>query len=238
MMQSFKKVVRRGPGVVLTAIAVSAIVAPGVASAGTQASAGTRGKVTVVHAVPDLTVDVYANEGLLLEDFAPGTITAPVALDPDEYHVEITPANSSDVALSATVPVSEGTDAAGVAYLTESGDPTLGLFANDQSRIKRTKARVTVRHTAAAPQVDVRAKIDGTWVSVFEDLPNGEQATGQLKARTYKVDVVLAGTDTRVLGPVKLDLERRTHYYVYAWGSAADGNLALNLSTRNLRIKR
>ena len=237
MMQSIRRIVRKGPGVAVAALAVSAIVMPGVASAEANGSAG-KGKVTVVHAVPDLTVDVYANGGLLLEDFAPSTITTPVPLDSGDYHVEITPANSSDAVLSATVPVTDQTDAAGVAYLTESGDPTLGLFANDQSRIRRSKARVTVRHTAAAPEVDVRAKIDGTWVPVFGDLPNGEQATGQLRAGSYKIDVALAGTDTRVLGPVKLDLERRTHYYVYAWGSAADGNLDLAVSTRNLRIKR
>ena len=228
----FRTFARKAPMALLAATAALAVALPGVASAADQ------GNVTVVHAIPDLTVDVYANGGLLLEDFAPGTITSPVPLAPGDYEVEITPANSADVALSATVPVTKQTDAAGVAYLTEGGDPTLGLFVNDQSRIRRSKARVTVRHTAAAPEVDVRAKIDGRWVAVITDLANGEQATRQLKAGGYKLDVVLAGTKTRVLGPAALELQRRTHYYVYAWGSVADENLALNLSTRRLPVKR
>jgi hypothetical protein len=219
--------------VVSAAVVGAAMIGPSTASAGAE-----QGKVTVVHAVPDLTVDVYANDGLLLEDFMPGAITSPVALEPGDYEVEVTPANSSDVALSAMVPVTSDTDAAGVAYLTEAGDPTLGLFANNQSPIKRRKARITVRHTAAAPEVDVRVKLDGEWVPVVTGLPNGEQATLGVRARTYKVDVVLAGTDDRVLGPARLELERRRHYFVYAWGSAADQSLALNLSTRRLPVKR
>jgi hypothetical protein len=134
--------------------------------------------------------------------------------------------------------VNGDTDAAAVAFLTESGSPTLGLFSNNVSPIRAQRARMTVRHTAAAPEVDVRFKRPGgEWRMVTTELMNGEQATRGFKARRYRFDVVLAGTDTRVLGPVAVKLERRTHYFVYAWGSAADGNLALNLSTRRLPVR-
>jgi Domain of unknown function (DUF4397) len=202
-----------------------------------SAAAADKGKVTVVHAVPDLTVDVYANDGLFLEDFEPGTITPPARLDPGHYDIEVTPANSASVALSATASVDSGTDAAAVAYLEKNGDPTLGLFKNNQRPIRERRARVTVRHTAAAPEVDVRYKRPGgKWKLVTTDLMNGEQAKRGFRARRYRFDVVLSGKDTRVLGPVTLKLERRTHYFVYAWGSAADDSLALNLSTRRLQV--
>lgn len=203
-----------------------------------NAAVSDEGKVTMVHAVPGLTVDVHANGGMLLEDFAPGTITPVLRLPADDYDVEVKPANTDTVAVSATVPVTTATDAAAVAYLDEGGDPTLGLFTNNQKPIRRKFARVTLRHTAAAPEVDVRfRRPDGQWRYVVEDLANGEQAKRGFRARTYRFDVVLAGTKTRVLGPVKLSLARRTHYYVYAWGSAADENLALNLSTRRLMAR-
>ena len=223
---------RRVPLIALAA-AIAAVAFPN------PATAASRGKVTVVHAVPDLAVDVYANDGLLLEDFEPGTITSPVRLDPGHYDIEVTPANSSDVALLGTVPVNEHTDVAAVAYLDEEGEPTLGLFGNNQRRIAPPRARVTVRHTAAAPEVDVRFKrLGGEWKDVTSHLANGEHATRGFKARKYKFDVVLAGTTDRVLEPVTLELERRTHYFVYAWGSAADENLGLNLSTRRLPAAR
>jgi len=220
---------------ILSAMAVVTLL-PTTAPAAGETEA--KGKVTVVHAVPGLTVDVYANEGLFIEDFAPGTITAPVKLASGSYDIEITPANSDSVALSATAPVTEDTDAAAVAYLEEDGDPTLGLFANNQRPIDADKARVTVRHTAAAPEVDVRFKrIGGDWRHLTADLANGEQDGRGFVARKYRFDVVLAGTNTRVLGPVTLELAERKHYYVYAWGSAEDENLALNLSKRNLAAK-
>jgi hypothetical protein len=201
------------------------------------ASSAEKGKLTVVHAVPSLSVDVYAKEDLLLEDFKPGTITPPVRLDPADYEIEITPANSTNEVLEGTVRVEGDTDATAVAYLAEDGDPTLGLFNNNQRPIHENNARFTVRHTAAASEVDVRFKRPGgTWRNVTTELMNGEQAKRSLKARTYRFDVVLAGTDNRVLGPTSLKLERRTHYFAYAWGSLADDNLRLNLSTRRLPV--
>ena len=223
---------RKAPLIALVAV-VAATAFPA------AASATDKGKLTVVHAVPGLTVDVYADDDLLLEDFKPGTITHPVRLDPAAYEIEVTPANSTNEVLSATVQVKSGTDAAAVAYLSEDGDPTLGLFNNNQRPIRQSKARVTVRHTAAAPEVDVRFKRPGgKWKNVTTELMNGEQAKRGFTARRYRFDVVLAGTDNRVLGPTSLKLERRTHYFAYAWGSADDDSLRLNLSTRRLPVSR
>ena len=180
----------------------------------------------MVHAVPGLTVDVYANESLFLEDFKPGTITRPTVLDPGEYEIEVTPANSPKEVLEADARVKRGTEATAVAYLDKKGDPTLGLFKDNDTPVDDDKARLTVRHTAAAPRVDVRFKRPGgEWKAA---------AARNLDAKRYRFDVVLAGTDDRVLGPVTLKLERRTHYFVYAWDSAADGSLGLNLSTARL----
>ena len=96
-----------------------------------------------------------------------------------------------------------------------------------------------MRHTAAAPEVDVRfQRPGGKWRNVTTELMNGEQAKRGFKARRYRFDVVLAGSDNRVLAPTSLRLERRTHYFAYAWGSADDDNLRLNLSTRRLPVSR
>ena len=226
--------IRKTPLLLAIAVVVAATaLIPGPVAAGTDS-----GKVTVVHAVPDLTVDVYANKALLLEDFDPGTITDPVPLAPATYNIEVTPADSSTVVLAASVPVDAETDAAAVAHLDEAGNPTLGLFANNIKSIERNRARVTVRHTAAAPEVAVRFQRSGRrWQYLTKDIMNGEQAKRGFRARTYNFDVVLAGTKDRVLGPVTLALEPGTHYFVYAWGSASDGSLALNLSTRDLPVR-
>ena len=59
--------------IALVALVVAALPATALA----QSSDGT---VTVVHGVPDLTVDVYVNDALTLGDFEYGTVTDPLTL--------------------------------------------------------------------------------------------------------------------------------------------------------------
>jgi hypothetical protein len=140
-----------------------------------------------------------------------------------------------DERLETDARVRKGTETTAIVYRDKKGHPTLGLFKDNDRPVDDDQARLTVRHTAAAPRVDVRFKRPGAeWRQATSDLINGEQATRNLDAERYRFDVVLAGTDDRVLGPVTLTLEHRTHYFAYAWGSAADGSLALNLSTARL----
>ena len=109
------------------------------------------------------------------------------------------------------------------ANLDAEGNPALNVYVNDISEVAAGDARLTVRHIAAAPAVDVRA--DGT--ALINGLVNPDEAIADVPAGTYSADVVLAGTDTVVLGPADLDLAEGTNTIVYAWGSADAGNLAL-----------
>ncbi len=56
-----------------------------------------------------------------------------------------------------TSAVPSGANITVVAHLDAAGKPVLTPFVNDTSRLAPGKARLTVRHTAAAPAVDVRA---------------------------------------------------------------------------------
>lgn len=80
-----------------------------------------------------------------------------------------------------------------VAHLHASGAPVLTPFVNDVSSLAAGKARLAVRHTAAAPAVDVRA--GGT--PVIQGLTNPNEEVLVLDAGTVSADVTLAGTDTR-----------------------------------------
>ena len=108
-----------------------------------------------------------------------------------------------------------GANATVVAHLGEDGTPVLTPFVNDVSAIAAGQARVTVRHTAAAPAVDIRA--GGTVVA--PGLANPNEASLTVPAGTVSADVVLAGTDTVAIGPADLDLAEGTNTIVYAWGS-------------------
>ena len=179
--------------------------------------------VSVLHAVPGLTVDVYANGKELLPDFKPGTLTDPLSLPAGTYDLAVfadgegpdgTPAIQAD-----DVAVPAGADASVVAHLDAAGKPKLSVFVNDTSEVAAGKARLTVRHTAAAPAVDVRA--GGT--PVIEGLENPDEKSLEVDAGTIEADVTLAGTDTVAIGPASLDLAAGSNTVVYAWGSADAG---------------
>ena len=198
---------------------------------GAIAQEGT-GTVTVVHAVPDTTVDVYVNGDLTLEGFEPKTITDPLELPAGDYDIAIRPAGAdaaSDPVIATDSPITlpAGANAAIVAHLTEAGDPTLSVFVNDTSTIDAGNARVSVRHTAAAPAVDVTANGD----VLISSLANGNAETADVPADTYSVAVQPAGTSDPVIGPTDLTLEEGTAYLVYAYGSAEAGNLDLLVDT-------
>ena len=84
-----------------------------------------------------------------------------------------------------------------------------------------------VRHTAAAPAVDVRAN----GKVAFSDLTNPHEAKADLPASTVSADVVLTGTDTVVLGPANVAITAGTETIVYAVGSASAKSLGVVVQT-------
>ncbi|WP_328475270.1 DUF4397 domain-containing protein [Actinoplanes sp. NBC_00393] len=181
-------------------------------------------QVTVVHGIPGQPVDVYVNGEKTIPDFQPGKVAGPLSLPAGQYDIALTkPGDAIGNALltvdDAEVPGDANLSL--VAHLNEGGEPALTPFANDTAKLGAGKARLIVRHTAAAPAVDVRAGGD----PVFEDLTNPNEAKADLDAGTVTADVVLAGTSNRVLGPADLDLGEGTATIVYAVGSAEDETL-------------
>lgn len=187
--------------------------------------------VSVLHAVPGAVVDVYANGEALLTDFKPGTLTDPMALPVGDYDLKVVAAGDGPdgkaIIEADGVGVPAGANITVVAHLDESGKARLTPYANDTSQVAAGQARLTVRHDAAAPAVDVRAGGD----PVFSDLVNPDEDSADIPAGAVSADVVLAGTDKVAIGPADLDLAEGVHTIVYAWGSAEDGNLKLAVQT-------
>ncbi|MFF8883679.1 DUF4397 domain-containing protein [Streptomyces flaveolus] len=191
---------------------------------------GDTAEVSVFHGVPGMTADVYANGDKLLSDFEPGTVTDPQSLDAGTYDIKVFPAGQGPdgtPAVEKQIKVPAGANATIAARLSAGGKPELTSFVNDVSQVDAGKARLTVRHVAAAPAVDVRA--GGR--PVFTGLENPDQDTAVVDAGGISADVVPAGTDTVAIGPADLRLKEGADNIVYAWGSAADKNLALATQT-------
>jgi hypothetical protein len=212
------------------ALATGASVGVAVATPLSAHAAGTA-MVSILHAVPGTPVDVCANGKALLTNFQPGTLTDPQSLPAGSYDLKLTAANSGCGAAAVLeakgVNVPAGANITVVAHLDASGAPKLTPYVNDVSAVPAGKARLTVRHDAAAPAVDVRA--GGT--PVITNLTNPNEKSLVTAAGTVSADVVLAGTTTVAIGPADVTLKEGTSTIVYAWGSASANNLKLAVQT-------
>ena len=226
--------------IVLAATAAAAVAAVPLAVLAAPASASSaNASVVVFHGVPGLTVDVYGSadaeysaEEALLEDFEPGTITDPVSLAGGTYNLAVfaagaDPATEEPAIEANDVTVPGGANISVAAHLSEDGTPTLTPFVNDVSEVAAGEGRLTVRHTAAAPAVDILAGGE----PVFTNLTNPNEEVADLPAGTVSAAVAATGTTEPVIGPADVPVAEGANTIVYAWGSLEDDNLNVAIQT-------
>lgn len=205
-------------------LTVAAVALGGAVILAAPAHAADPSKVSVVHGIPNTPVDVYVNGKKTIENFAPAKVAGPLDLAEGSYDIALTKPGepvASPLLEVKGAKVPAGANITLVAHLTADGKPAITPFVNDTAKLVAGKARLTVRHTAAAPAVDVRAGGQ----PVFKALANPDEAKADVDAGTVKADVVLTGTGTVVIGPTDLALGEGNSTVVYAIGSANDKTL-------------
>ena len=205
-----------------------------------SASPGTA-SVSVLHAIPGVTLDISVDGRVVVDDFEPGTLLGPINIAAGTHTVDISasdplvlggsangsPLKSIALSGSTTVTVTAGRSFTAVAHLGDTGIPTATLFNDDTTPLTTGQGRLTVRHVAAAPAVDVLAN----GAVAVAGLTNPSQAVLDLPVGTISAVVAAAGTTAPLLGPADVAIAAKTNTIVYAWGNAADGNLALFVQT-------
>ncbi|TWF74209.1 uncharacterized protein DUF4397 [Pseudonocardia hierapolitana] len=214
-------------------LAIGGVLAAAATTLGVTAPAAAQetASVYVVHGIPGTPVDVYVDGARLLDDFQPSSAAGPVDVPSGAHEVALFPADATDGSgpplLSATEEVPGGGNVTLVAHLTEAGQPAVTPFVNDVSPVPAGEARLVVRHTAAAPAVDVLA--GGS--PVISGLANPGEKALQVPAGTVSAAVAAAGTTEPVIGPADLDLKEGTATFVHAIGALDAGNLDLVVVT-------
>lgn len=214
---------------ILTAVAAAFLATVGLAAPANAISA-TTANLYVLHAVPNTPVDVYVDGSKALSNFQPGTLTDALDLPAGDHVVVITAVGApigSPVIGPATLSLAANTSYTVVAHLKADGTPTATLFTNDLSKIPAGQGKLTVRHTAAAPAVDILAN----GAVAFPNLTNPNEVKANLPVGTISAQVNLAGTATKAIGPADVQIQEGVNTIVYAWGSAQAGNLALAVQT-------
>lgn len=203
-----------------------AALAVGASAGAVLAADGGQATVTVVHGVPDVAVDVYAHDRKILSDFTFKEVSDALRVPGGTYDLEVREAGdpaSAEPILAATEDVPAGANVTVVAALTAAGEPALRPYVNDTAAVASGSGRLIVRHTAAAPEVDVYAG-DARAVS---SLANGAQEALTVPAGKVSAKVTVAGEDEAVLGPADVAVDAGMGTVVLAVGSAEDGNLAV-----------
>lgn len=182
------------------------------------------GQVIVVHGVPDLDVDVYVNGELTLEGFQYGDVAGPLPLPAGSYEVEIYAAgadpDADDPALSGSADLEAGAAVTIAAHLQEGGEPTLGVFVENNATIEAGNARVTARHLADFGPVDILANDS----AVFSGVTNGQGGDADVPADTYNIKITAAGDPATGAFEADLDLAEGTNSIAYAIGSVEGGS--------------
>lgn len=210
-------------GVLVTLVALTL----GAGPARAQSATGT---VYVVHGIPGVAVDVYVDGASTLPNFTPTTVAGPLTLPAKDYAITIfatgaDPATATPV-ISKTVTLPAGANVSLVAHLDAAGTPVLTAFVNDTAAAAAGSGRLVVRHTAAAPAVDVLA---GS-TPAFTNLTNPNQAATDLPEGTISASVVAAGTTAPALiGPADVPVTAGMATIVYAIGAPASGSTASTL---------
>lgn len=181
--------------------------------------------LSAIHGIPGLPmpVDVYVNNDYAFSfDFAEDF--GPVRVPAGDYSIKI---NLGDVTvLGAKLSLKPGGNYTLIAHLDDAGSPKVTPFVNNDSALRGDSARLTVRHTAEAPVVDV--KLDASLVTydfpasvTIPGLANSEQIGPiTVAGGIYSASLLVQGKE--VFDSGNLPLRSGTIYNVYAIGSYPD----------------
>lgn len=203
----------------LMAIAVSLVALSSPASA-------QEARIHLIHGIPDTDVDVEAGGVNVFEGFAFGDtedLSSLAGATLEGLTVKLAGTDTAAIeAGDVTLPTDGNTTI--IAHLDASGTPTIAVFANDTTALGAGEGRLVVRHTAAAPEVDIKA--NGS--IAFAGVANGAEGSVDLDVGTISAEVVAAGTDEPVvIGPADLPIKDGESLIVYAVGSLEADNLTV-----------
>jgi hypothetical protein len=203
-------------------IAAAAAAASVVAFSVAPAQADDDVSIALMHGIPGATVDVLVDGAVVIPNFEPGTMQDLTSFAGQTLaNVEVRAAGTDTVVIG---PIAElAVPAAGnftvLAHLNAEGTPTLTPFENDVTPLAAGNGRLTVRHAAAAPAVDI-VLADGS--RPFTNVTNGNGGSADLPAGTISgAKVAPTGADPIADVP-SVDLAAGTNLIVYAVGSLED----------------
>ncbi len=187
-------------------------------------SAQSSADLTLVHGIPGTTVDLSVDGTVVIDSFVPGSLANISSFAGQTLqNVTITDDTTGDVVIGpiSSFEIPDSGSHSIVAHLDDEGAAVLTTFENNTDEATTGEARLTLRHTAEAPAVDLVIGDQRPIVGAT----NGQSAELELPDGTVS-DAQLAPTgDVAIAEIATLDLAANTNTIVYAVGSADDDTL-------------
>lgn len=216
-----------------TACAIAAVV---LAPSATVSAQSATPKISLVHGIPGITVDIVVGGDVVIPDVVPKSIADISSFAGRTLtDLEVVDAETQETVIGpiASVTVPNSGNWSLVAYLDGAGEPTLGQFENNLAELEEGTARLTVRHTAEVGAVDL---IVGDQRPIT-GLANGGSSELVLPDGTV-TNAQLAPTGAVAIADVPdLDLVGNTNTIVYAIGSAEDDTLDFVIQVVELPVE-
>jgi hypothetical protein len=218
-------------------------------TAGTPAAADNHQRtktatVSILHAIPTGVgaVDVFANQRKIGKDLSPGQLRT-VRVPAGKYDLVVVPSGlggASPALLSASdVALPAGEDLTVSVNLDARGKAALNVFSNTTRTVGQGMGRLTIRHLAAAPALQVTSK--GS--KMFDRLTNGNQVDIGLRAGTYPLRMSESGARSPVMAQATAKIRNKpgrsdmgNNVIVYIWGDQRNGGLRTSLQEIQLDL--
>lgn len=204
------------------------------------------GVLNVVHGIPGVEVDVCASGDVtggkyieLIDKFNFKDIEDGIELPTGDYNAFVRgesdePCDESQVAfglIAKGLTLPAGANVSVVANLDQGGTPELSVFVNNTDPLRRWSSRITVRHTADAPTVDVYTGRYARWTwKTFDDVSNGDEGSRKFWAGRRYIGLALEDSQSRkdiAIGPIKTYLHPTANNVFYAVGSLEGGTFEI-----------
>ena len=198
-------------------------------------SAQSAADLTLVHGIPGTTVDLSVDGTIVIDAFVPGSLANISSFAGQTLqNVTVTDDATGDIVIGpvASLVIPDSGSHSLVAHLDAAGVAVLSTFENNAEPTATGEARLTLRHTAEAPAVDL---IIGDQRPIV-GATNGQSAELELPAGSL-TDAQLAPTgDVAIAEIATLDLAANTNTIVYAVGSVDDDTLDFVVQIVDLEV--
>lgn len=183
-------------------------------------------EVTFVHGIRGFFTDVYLDDELILEGFAPERITEPLELEAGRHRIDLREADApadAEPVVTKKFDVPAGGTLTAVAHWTDVEDCVISVFDESGDAAEAGAGRLIARHTAATGDVEVA--LDDETLS--EPLAPTEEFAESVRPGSHTIAISEASSGGTVIESSRVPVREGNVRVVYVVGSAQEETLGL-----------